>query len=136
MTDDNSSDDESVYEEAITDRDGAINEAFELLVDDDLDGLLVVTSTDGDLQSVSFTDLDENREQYADHDTCQLPPMSLLGGAIAETAIRLGLHPDDVADIGSHVTVDHLNVGSEMIAESWRDLYDLANSGELDETLD
>jgi hypothetical protein len=114
----------------VVDRDDIINQAFENLVHDDLEGFLLLTSIDGDIEGVSFSPRFENPEEFDDGALCQLPLMELLGGSIAEVALEFGLPPEDVADVGVHVTVDHLGVDAETTEESWREALEMADIDE------
>jgi hypothetical protein len=96
-------------------RDDAINRVFEFLVDDDLEGFAIAASIDGDLKAMSFTTLDEDPEQYADADVCRLPRNELLGKLLADFSVMYGRRPEDVADVATHVAVDHLGVDDEAI---------------------
>ena len=107
------------------DRDDVIDQAFEYPVHDDLEGFMLVTSIDGDLQGTSFSPRYENPEEFDDSEICHLPMMELLGASIAEVALEYGLPPEDVAEIGVYVTVDHLGVDKETTKESWQEVAEL-----------
>lgn len=111
----------------VVDRDDVINQAFEDLVHDELEGFLLLTSINGDIQGVSFSPRYENPEEFDNNALCQLPLIELLGGCIAEVALEFGLPPEDVADVGVHVTVDHLGVDSETTKKSWREVLEMAD---------
>lgn len=111
-------------------RDDVINQAFEQLVDDDLDAFLLLTSIDGNIEGVSFSPRYENPEAFDDSAICQLPLMELLGGCIAEAALEYGLPPEEVADVGAHVSVDHLGVDAETAKKSWEELVERAGLDE------
>lgn len=123
MTDDNPSD-------PVVDRDEVINQAFEDLVHDELEGFLLLTSIDGDIQGTSFSPRFEHPQEFDDSALCQLPLIELLGGCIAEVALEFGLPPEDVADVGHHVTVDHLGVDSETTKQAWREALEMADFDE------
>lgn len=114
----------------VVDRDDIINQAFENLVDDELEGFLLLTSIDGDIEGVSFSPRFENPEEFDDGVLCQLPLIELLGGCIAEVALEFGLPPEDVADVGVHVTVDHLGVDAETTREFWGEALEVADTDE------
>jgi hypothetical protein len=111
-------------------RDEIINQAFEQLVDDGLEGFLLLTSIDGNIEGVSLSPRYENPEEFDDSAICQLPLMELLGGCIAEVALEFGLPPEEVADVGVHVTVDHLGVDSETAKRSWEEISERADIDE------
>jgi len=102
-----------------------IDQAFEYLVHDGLEGFMLVTSINGNLQGTSFSPRYENPEEFDDSEICHLPMMELLGASIAEVALEYGLPPEDVAEIGVHVTVDHLDVDEETTKESWQEVAEL-----------
>lgn len=119
-------------------RDEIINQAFEQLVDDGLEGFLLLTSIDGNIEGVSLSPRYENPEEFDDSAICQLPLMELLGGCIAEVALEFGLPPEEVADVGVHVTVDHLGVDSETAKKSWEEISgraDIDEEASYEETL-
>jgi len=106
------------------DMDAAIDRAFELLVDDDLEGFAIAAKVDGELRAMSFTDLDEHPERAGDLAVCQFPRSELLGKLIADFAVMYG-SPDDVADVGAHVATDHLGVDADRADTVRRDLLEV-----------
>jgi len=98
-------------------RDETIDRAFEFLVDDELEGFAIAVSVDSDLKAMSFTPIDEDPKQYADADVCRLPRNELLGKLLADLAVMYGRHPEDVADVATHVAVDHLGVDDDTFDE-------------------
>jgi len=96
-------------------RDEAIDQAVDLLGEDDLNGFAIAAVVDGELTSVSFTPLDNDPEPFADARPCQLPRNELLGKLLADFAVIYGEHPEHVAEVGTHVAVDHLGVDEDRI---------------------
>lgn len=106
------------------DMDAAIDRAFELLVDDDLEDFAIAAKVDGELQAMSYSDLDEHPERVGDLAVCQYPRSELLGKLIADFAVMYG-SPDGVADVGAHVATDHLGVDADRADTVRRDLLEV-----------
>mgnify|MGYP006273878101 CR=1 FL=1 len=106
----------------VDERDDAINQAFDYLVDDELEGFAIAVSIDGELKAMSFTPTDDDPEQYADAAVCRLPRNELLGKLLADFSVMYGHHPEDVADVATHVAVDHLGMDTDAIDAARRDL--------------
>jgi len=99
-----------------TDRDDAINRAFEFLVDDDLEAFATVAIVDGELHAISLSPLDENPAQLKGYDAaCQLPRSSLLGKLLADFSVMFGNDPTATATVAAHVATDHLGVDEEYV---------------------
>lgn len=110
-------------------RDDAINQAFEFLVDEELEGFAIAASVDGELKAMSFTPFDDDPEQYANHDVCRLPRNELLGKLLADIAVIYGRHPEDVASVATHIAVNHLGADTETIDAVRRDLLSGGHDG-------
>jgi hypothetical protein len=100
-------------------RDESIDEAFNHLVDDDLEGFALAARVDGELKAVSFTPQDEGMYVPPDAPLCRLPRNELLGKLIADFALIFAHPPEEIANVATHVSTDHLGITEEKVEQAW-----------------
>lgn len=103
------------------DRDDAINEAFEMLVSDDLEGFAIVAEIDGGTAAMSHTTADEGGTLDVDG-ACQIPRMEMLGRLLADFSMMLAMEPDETAQVAAHVASEHYGVDAEKVRQFQREV--------------
>ena len=102
-------------------RDKSIDEAFSFLVDDDLEGFAIAAKVDGELQSMSFTQLDDGKRLPPGASACHIPRNELLGKLVSDFAVMFQQSPAAVADMAEHIATDHFDTEAKT-EEVWTEI--------------
>jgi len=112
-----------------TDRDDAIDEVFDDLVDDELESFIFASYADGPPGSaMSFSPADKGDFPADDAPPCRIPRLELLGKLVFDFSMFFGQSPEHISEIAAHVARDHYGWSPDKTEQMWTEIAEEGNT--------